>query len=63
MILKLEVAMLIGPNNGTVVLYRFGGLSDVGRSRRSSCASNCTVAFSFSIFLRKKEAITVVGVW
>jgi hypothetical protein len=63
MILNFDSAVSIGPNNGTVALYRLGGLSEVGRSRRSSWGEKSTLAFSLLIFLRKKEAMTVVGVW
>ena len=63
MIFELEAAESIDPNNGTTVLYRFGGLSVVTRSREIPVGAKSTFAVSFLIFLRKKEAITVVGVW
>jgi hypothetical protein len=63
MILNFDAAVSIGPNRGTTDLYRLGGLSDVERLRTSSCGANSTFAFSLLIFFRKKEAITVVGVW
>jgi hypothetical protein len=62
-ILNDEAAVLIGPNRGTTALYSLGGVSVVGRSRESSVSENFTEALSLLIFLRKKEAVTVVPVW
>ena len=62
-ILNLDTSVLMGPNNGTVALYRLGGLSDVGRSRMSSWEAKSTLAISLLIFLRKKGAMTVADVW
>lgn len=53
----------MGPNNGTSVLYRFGGESVVGRSSWMDDCEKTTLAASLSIFFRKKEAITLLGVW
>lgn len=53
----------IGPNNGTSVVYRFGGESVVGRSSWMDDCVKVTLATSLLIFFRKKEAITLLGVW
>lgn len=63
-ILNDDFSVSMGPNSGTTALYRFGvGASVVGRSRSNPCAWNDTLALSLSIFLRKNEAMTDVGVW
>lgn len=61
--LHVEAASSIGPKRGTTALYRLGGVSVVGRSRESVFSAKSTRAVFLFIFLRKKEAITVVGVW
>lgn len=62
-ILNVDSSGLIGPNSSTTFLYRLGGVSVVGRSRESSLGEeNLMEAVSLLIFLRKKEAITVVPV-
>lgn len=63
-ILKEDLFTSIGPKSCITFLYRFGGASVVGRSRTSSVGeAKMTEAASLLIFLTKKEAITVVGVW
>lgn len=62
-ILKLEAAVSIGPYSGTDVLYRLGGVSVVTRLRSREEGWKTTNAVSFCIFLRKKDTISVVGVW
>lgn len=63
MILNDDSSGFIGATNSTSFLYRFGGESVVGRSSEMPCLLNLTEAESLLIFLRKKEAMTVVGVW
>ncbi len=62
-ILNVDLAASMGPNSGTTALYLFGvGVSVVGRSRSSCCASNTILAVSLLIFFRKKDAITELDV-
>jgi hypothetical protein len=63
MILHFEAAGSVGPNRGTTVRYRLGGVSVVTRSSETSVGEKSTFAVSLLIFLRKKEAMTVLGVW
>ena len=62
MILYVDWAVSICPNNGSSVLYLL--LSAVGRSRTTAVwLVNSTFARSLWIFFRNKLAITLVGVW
>jgi hypothetical protein len=62
-ILKADLAGSMAAKRGTAAVYRLGVGSEVTRSRWSLSAAKVTVDRSAAIFLRKKEAITVVGVW
>lgn len=53
--------MSISPKKGISFSYLL--LSEVRRSRETELAENEILAESLTIFLRNKEAITVVGVW
>lgn len=64
MILNVLFSVSTVPNSSTFCLYRFGGVSVVGRSSSSKLGeAYLTTALSLSIFLRKKDAITVLPVW
>lgn len=62
MILNVVLAGSMGPNSGTSVRYRLGGVSLVGRSSCTDELVKTTLAASLSIFLRKKDAMTLLGV-
>lgn len=62
MIFDVDFVVSICPKRGTLVLYLL--LSAVGRSSITSlCEEKLIFARSLLIFLRKKLAMTVVGVW
>lgn len=62
-ILKVVFSGLMAAKRGTSVVYRLGVASDVTRSRSILLVLNLTVDLSLTIFLRKKDAMTVVEVW
>lgn len=61
MILYVDLTVSISPKKGISFSYLL--LSEVRRSRETELAENAILAESLTIFLRNKEAITVVGVW
>lgn len=61
MILYVDLSISIAPNRGISFSYLL--LSEVRRSRETEEAEKVILAESLIIFLRNKEAITVVGVW
>lgn len=61
MILYVDLSVSISPKRGISLSYLL--LSEVRRSRETELAENAILAESLTIFLRNKEAITVVGVW
>lgn len=60
-ILYVDLSLSIGPKRGISFSYLL--LSEVRRSRETEEAEKVILAESLIIFLRNKEAITVVGVW
>lgn len=61
MILYVDLSVSISPKRGISLSYLL--LSEVRRSRETALAENAILAEPLTIFLRNKEAITVVGVW